>query len=193
MGLCQSRISSIAVWLPKNRSLSGTHPSCRSLIRYDCSRSTKQRGGHERIAKYYAMCEWFDETCGALVNHIDESGIKKIRSFSMCATTAAFRRNRAATHRDPNVARMNTEHERHSCSASPERFRQPTARSFVRRSISCRPFWHPSGLLTGEDLKGIQSQYVELHIKDVQGSRAELRYATLGEVQVFGTSTAGFV
>jgi arylsulfatase A-like enzyme len=34
--------------------------------------------GHtQTIAKYYAMCEWFDETCGALVNHIDGSGIKE--------------------------------------------------------------------------------------------------------------------
>jgi uncharacterized sulfatase len=37
----------------------------------------KAKGVHERIAKYYAMCEWFDETCGALVNHIDDSGIKE--------------------------------------------------------------------------------------------------------------------
>jgi uncharacterized sulfatase len=26
------------------------------------------------IAKYYAMCEWFDETCGELFDHIDKSG-----------------------------------------------------------------------------------------------------------------------
>ena len=37
----------------------------------------KAKGVHERIAKYYAMCEWFDETCGALVNHIDNAGIKE--------------------------------------------------------------------------------------------------------------------
>ena len=35
------------------------------------------KGVQERIAKYYAMCEWFDETCGELVNHIDNSGIKE--------------------------------------------------------------------------------------------------------------------
>ncbi|MCH2180280.1 MAG: sulfatase [Mariniblastus sp.] len=35
------------------------------------------KGVQERVAKYYAMCEWFDETCGALVNHIDESGLGK--------------------------------------------------------------------------------------------------------------------
>jgi arylsulfatase A-like enzyme len=33
------------------------------------------KGLPERIAKYYAMCEWFDETCGALVKHIDDAGI----------------------------------------------------------------------------------------------------------------------
>ena len=33
------------------------------------------KGVPERIGKYYAMCEWFDETCGALIKHIDESGI----------------------------------------------------------------------------------------------------------------------
>ena len=51
----------------------------------------------------------------------------------------------------------------------------------------------PSGLLTGEDLKGIQSRYLALHVKDVLGGQADLRYATLAEVQVFGTSTTGFV
>ena len=46
-------------------------PPARLLEKY------KAKGVHERIAKYYAMCEWFDETCGALVNHIDESGVKE--------------------------------------------------------------------------------------------------------------------
>jgi len=27
------------------------------------------------MAKYYAMCEWFDETCGQLLNHLDEKGL----------------------------------------------------------------------------------------------------------------------
>ncbi|EMI16118.1 sulfatase atsG [Rhodopirellula maiorica SM1] len=34
-----------------------------------------KKGVQERVAKYYAMCEWFDETCGSLVDHIDDSGI----------------------------------------------------------------------------------------------------------------------
>ena len=35
------------------------------------------KGVQQRVAKYYAMCEWFDETCGALVKHIDDAGIAK--------------------------------------------------------------------------------------------------------------------
>lgn len=29
-----------------------------------------------RVAKYWAMCEWFDETCGELVAHLDRKGIR---------------------------------------------------------------------------------------------------------------------
>lgn len=29
----------------------------------------------DATAKYYAMCEWFDETCGQLLDHIDEQGL----------------------------------------------------------------------------------------------------------------------
>jgi len=27
------------------------------------------------VAKYYAMCEWFDETCGELIDHLDQKGL----------------------------------------------------------------------------------------------------------------------
>ncbi|MEX2288495.1 MAG: sulfatase-like hydrolase/transferase, partial [Planctomycetaceae bacterium] len=27
------------------------------------------------LSRYYAMCEWFDETCGQLLNHLDEKGL----------------------------------------------------------------------------------------------------------------------
>lgn len=27
------------------------------------------------VAKYWAMCEWFDETCGALLGHLEEKGL----------------------------------------------------------------------------------------------------------------------
>jgi len=28
------------------------------------------------LAKYYAMCEWFDETCGQLIDHLEEKGLR---------------------------------------------------------------------------------------------------------------------
>ena len=34
-----------------------------------------QRTPHLPVAKYWAMCEWFDETCGELLNHLDEQGL----------------------------------------------------------------------------------------------------------------------
>jgi arylsulfatase A-like enzyme len=27
------------------------------------------------VAKYYAMCEWFDETCGQLLDHLEQKGL----------------------------------------------------------------------------------------------------------------------
>jgi arylsulfatase A-like enzyme len=27
------------------------------------------------VAKYYAMCEWFDETCGQMLDHLDQQGL----------------------------------------------------------------------------------------------------------------------
>jgi uncharacterized sulfatase len=29
----------------------------------------------EHVAKYWAMCEWFDETCGQLLDYLDEQGL----------------------------------------------------------------------------------------------------------------------
>ncbi|MDQ8183146.1 sulfatase [Pelagicoccus sp. SDUM812005] len=29
------------------------------------------------LAKYYAMCEWFDETCGQLIDHLEEKGLRE--------------------------------------------------------------------------------------------------------------------
>ena len=36
----------------------------------------KKPGRDPKLAKYYAMCEWFDETCGQLVDHLDEKGVR---------------------------------------------------------------------------------------------------------------------
>lgn len=37
----------------------------------------RKDGRHESLAKYYAMCEWFDETCGQLINHVDKAGVSE--------------------------------------------------------------------------------------------------------------------
>ena len=29
------------------------------------------------VARYYAMCDWFDETCGELINHLDKKGLRE--------------------------------------------------------------------------------------------------------------------
>jgi arylsulfatase A-like enzyme len=34
-------------------------------------------GRAEDVAKYYAMCEWFDETCGELLGHLDQKDLTK--------------------------------------------------------------------------------------------------------------------
>ena len=33
-------------------------------------------GRNERLARYYAMCEWFDETCGDLLNYLDDRKLR---------------------------------------------------------------------------------------------------------------------
>ncbi len=34
----------------------------------------KAKVDSEHVAKYYAMCEWFDQTCGQLIDHVEEKG-----------------------------------------------------------------------------------------------------------------------
>lgn len=47
------------------------NPPQRLLQRY------RQPDRPEPIAKYYAMCEWFDETCGQLLGYLDEKGVRE--------------------------------------------------------------------------------------------------------------------
>lgn len=37
----------------------------------------QREGRSEDVAKYYAMCEWFDETCGDLINHLEKTNQSK--------------------------------------------------------------------------------------------------------------------
>lgn len=40
-------------------------------------RKYQRPGRQDDISKYYAMCEWFDETCGELVGYLNEKGIRE--------------------------------------------------------------------------------------------------------------------
>lgn len=54
----------------------------------------------EDVAKYYAMCEWFDETCGELLNHLDRRGLtENTVVIYICDNGWAARSTNAA---DPN-------------------------------------------------------------------------------------------
>jgi uncharacterized sulfatase len=44
-------------------------PPARLLEKY------KDRAPSLEVAKYWAMCEWFDETCGTLLGHLDRKGL----------------------------------------------------------------------------------------------------------------------
>jgi len=41
----------------------------------------KDKAPNEHVAKYWAMVDWFDETCGELVKHIDDNGMKENTIF----------------------------------------------------------------------------------------------------------------
>ncbi|MFN3160226.1 MAG: sulfatase [Rubinisphaera brasiliensis] len=47
------------------------NPPARLLKKY------QQEGRAEDVARYYATCEWFDETCGDLLNHLDQTGVRE--------------------------------------------------------------------------------------------------------------------
>jgi uncharacterized sulfatase len=46
------------------------NPPQRLLTRY------QGLGLSPHVARYYAMCEWFDETCGQLLDHLEERGLR---------------------------------------------------------------------------------------------------------------------
>jgi arylsulfatase A-like enzyme len=50
------------------------NPPTRLLSKY------REDGRPVSIAKYYAMCDWFDETCGQLINYLEK---KKIRDDTL--------------------------------------------------------------------------------------------------------------
>jgi uncharacterized sulfatase len=59
------------VWYAPFLPHSPHNPPQRLLAKYD--RPDRPIG----LARYYAMCEWFDETCGQLLHHLDEKGLSQ--------------------------------------------------------------------------------------------------------------------
>lgn len=39
-------------------------------------RKYQRPGRQDDVSKYYAMCEWFDETCGELIGYLDKEGVR---------------------------------------------------------------------------------------------------------------------
>ena len=46
----------------------------------------------EPVARYWASVEWFDHTCGELLDYLDQQDSVRTRLSSTCATTAGFRK-----------------------------------------------------------------------------------------------------
>ena len=57
------------LWYAPSLPHSPHNPPERLLEKYS------QPGRAEDVAKYYAMCEWFDETCGELLGYLDEKSL----------------------------------------------------------------------------------------------------------------------
>jgi uncharacterized sulfatase len=41
-------------------------------------------GRDVRLARYFAMCDWFDETCGQLLDHLDRRGLRENTLVTFC-------------------------------------------------------------------------------------------------------------
>lgn len=63
---CRARDERFLVWYAPMLPHEPHNPPARLLERY------RAPGRDERLAKYWAMCEWFDETCGQLLDFLDE-------------------------------------------------------------------------------------------------------------------------
>ena len=56
------------------RSVSAAHPHTPPAHLFD---KYKAMGLGDFVAKYYAMCEWFDETCGQLLEKLEAEGLRE--------------------------------------------------------------------------------------------------------------------
>lgn len=65
----QARDKPFFLWYAPMLPHSPHNPPERLLAKY------KDKSPSIHVARYWAMCEWFDETCGELLNHLDKKGI----------------------------------------------------------------------------------------------------------------------
>jgi uncharacterized sulfatase len=71
IGDCQAAGDPFFIWYAPFLPHTPHNPPERLLKKYTAE------GRPERVAKYYAMCEWFDETCGSLVAYLDKKGLRE--------------------------------------------------------------------------------------------------------------------
>ncbi|MEE8468003.1 MAG: sulfatase, partial [Planctomycetota bacterium] len=71
MDECQDSNTPFFVWYAPFLPHQPHDPPLRILERY------RTPGKPEAIARYQAMCEWFDETCGTLLEHLRERGLEE--------------------------------------------------------------------------------------------------------------------
>ncbi|MEM7233779.1 MAG: sulfatase-like hydrolase/transferase, partial [Planctomycetota bacterium] len=93
------------------------NPPKRLLDKYSVNGRAKD------VAKYYAMCEWFDETCGALIGYLEKKKLSKNTIvIYICDNGWAARSTNA---KDPNQKLWNGFAQRSKCSPYQNGIRTP--------------------------------------------------------------------
>jgi len=68
---CQAEGDPFFIWYAPFMPHTPHNPPKRLLEKYAVD------GRPERVARYYAMCEWFDETCGSLLRYLEKKGLRE--------------------------------------------------------------------------------------------------------------------
>ena len=74
---CAARKDPFFLWYAPMMPHTPHNPPARLLAKYAPPQGAGRPKGRGRSpAAYYAMCEWFDETCGALLDHLDKRSLR---------------------------------------------------------------------------------------------------------------------
>ncbi len=129
------------------------------------------------VARYYAMCEWFDETCGELVDYIDQQGLGE-NTLIVYVTDNGWIQNPAA----PNYAPKSKRSPYDGGIRTPMMVRWPGKLTPMRddttliSSIDLVPT-----ILAACDLKST-AEMPGLNLLDVAAGKAPARDAIFGEI-----------